>query len=385
MPLDPSIILASKPFDIQAAIKAAQDRQIQMRAQQDEHLLRGQQLANEQLQHQASLQALTDKQKSDAEQDFIAQTHAASGGDFSKTFDTLSKSGKVRASTLLGLQDKHAETVDRLSQTKKNDLANQTKILELMSGAAAAVLQSPPEQRTQVYAAQRQALIQHGIATPDQIPEQYDEAAVQNMLTHGQSALDIHKDAMAMQAAKDAKEKAAREKLEFDTNLPAVQSEAERKVIANAASLAAAIPDDAQRNSFIMMMNPKVGRLLMGKTPDQLRMFGQTANEQSQGLRSDQAAKALEEQRKIQNKQAEQRLGLEGRRVDVAEQNVPGYVAPGKAITAEDYLASLENAVPSATTKGDKPSKDVLAKAASASGGDANRMRQILTKKGYTY
>jgi len=95
MPLDPSIILASKPFDIQAAIKAAQDRQIQIRAQQDEHLLRGQQLANEQLQNRAGALTLQEKLKDIADEDTVKQMYAqaSSGGAEPSDADIISKMG----------------------------------------------------------------------------------------------------------------------------------------------------------------------------------------------------------------------------------------------------------------------------------------------------
>lgn len=86
--------------------------------------------------------------------------------------------GKAQNLSQIGLQNKHLE-----QQNEAQKRADYMQKAETFGGEMHAVASLPPEQQPEAYARSRQQLIQAGIATPEQAPEQFDPNYLRQMAT----------------------------------------------------------------------------------------------------------------------------------------------------------------------------------------------------------
>lgn len=91
-------------------------------------------------------------------------------------------------SQLAGLSPElHATLMKAKKEGREAQLAEFNQRTQVIGQAAGAVLSVPPDQRPSVYAAQRKRLIDAGLVTADQVPEQYNEGMVTAAARNAQS------------------------------------------------------------------------------------------------------------------------------------------------------------------------------------------------------
>jgi len=118
---------------------------------------------------QLDLQAKKRQEDSDAA---IMQAYQESGGDLSKTVETVAKSGKVLPGAMAQLRQANYQMQEQAYKTLQEKGNRAIQEADFMDGAADAVKAAPPEQRPAVYQQQLQALAKQGIDV-SQIPQQY--------------------------------------------------------------------------------------------------------------------------------------------------------------------------------------------------------------------
>jgi hypothetical protein len=100
---------------------------------------------------------------------------------------------------------------EKASAQDKEKLARTKALASEVGSAAGAVLGVPPERRPQAYAAARAGMIERGLLTAEQVPEQYDEAW---LTQHHREALTVGQQIDAAEKAVD--QELARRKAEAD-------------------------------------------------------------------------------------------------------------------------------------------------------------------------
>jgi len=118
---------------------------------------------------QLDLQAKKRQEDSDAA---IMQAYQESGGDLSKTVETVAKSGKVLPGAMAQLRQANYQMQEQAYKTLQEKGNRAIQEADFMDGAADAVKAAPPEQRPAVYQQQLQALAKQGIDV-SQIPQEY--------------------------------------------------------------------------------------------------------------------------------------------------------------------------------------------------------------------
>lgn len=109
------------------------------------------------------------------DQQRVRQAFMDAQGDPDKTVDLASKAG-VNPQLVIGLRNSFLEQKQKLATLTKDQLDNQKKIVDMSEASAQRVLTAKPEDQPGVYANERQQLLQSGLFSPEQIPEQYPGA-----------------------------------------------------------------------------------------------------------------------------------------------------------------------------------------------------------------
>lgn len=137
-------------------------------------------------------------ERDQADQAKIADLYTKNNGDLDKTLSDAARAG-VQPSTVMKYQDFNLDRKKKINEVVASGNTNAIAMNKLEAQASGAVLAAPEELKDQVYAEQRQNLLQAGIS-PDRVPPQRPPDAV--LKIHQLGALDADKQ---IQAAFDAK------------------------------------------------------------------------------------------------------------------------------------------------------------------------------------
>lgn len=198
-PINP-LDMATRAADLKTALVRSQMAPLELQRQQEENeqLHLKTQTTAEDAADQKTLQGLYGEVQADqsipADQKLEELRKRAAGKVKPRTLETLSTQMEAHQTAVQKLDD------DKLKQIKA--------VSDEVGNTAQGILSADPAQQPQLYASERQRMIQSGLATPDHIPEQYDPEWLKVQAAHAMGASNAVEAEMKRreQANKDADE-----------------------------------------------------------------------------------------------------------------------------------------------------------------------------------
>ncbi len=136
-------------------------------------LLQGQELRQGRIQEMQRTQKA--QQRAQEDQQKLQQAYTEAQGDLEKTIPIAIRMG-VSRQTIEKIKQSIVQSKKALADLSKVDLDNASQKIDILASAFQSILSLPENQRTQGYAQARGQLIQGGVITAEQAPEQYPGA-----------------------------------------------------------------------------------------------------------------------------------------------------------------------------------------------------------------
>lgn len=224
---------------------------------------------------------LQQKQQDQQDQQIFRQGLEQTNGDWEKTISLVT--GKVSPKFTMALENQLLDHKTKLESYDKTKLENNAKKDEYVANGLNTITNADPQQQPTLYAQFRDSALRDGMAKPTDIPEQFDPNWV---LLHKALSTPVNQQNNAALTAAARKKTADTGQEKLDAEKPGLEAKSAQEVRGDLAAKLGAATTPAEYQKILGAAPFQIAREFDGKTPEQARQLGMTAEQQAQAAQA---------------------------------------------------------------------------------------------------